>query len=51
MRERYLSMKKIEDYQTVVLQAIKEIDPDVARKIVSRLKEMRALHESVGVGE
>lgn len=51
MRERYLSMKKIEDYQAVVMQAIKEIDPDVARKIVAKLVEMRALHAAVGVGE
>lgn len=49
MRERYLSMKKIEDYQQVVLQAIREVDPEVSNRIISRLVEMRALQNATSV--
>jgi len=50
MRERYLSMKKIEDFQLVVLQVIKECDSEAGRKIMARLAEVNATHSAVSLG-
>ena len=50
MRERVVKMEKIEEFQRVVLDAINEVEPLVAQKIVQKLVQVQAIHSTLDLG-
>jgi DNA-binding FadR family transcriptional regulator len=50
MRERVVGLKKVEDFQRTVLDAITECDPGTAQRIVKKLVEIQAIHSSLDLG-
>lgn len=48
-KEAY-NLKQVQEFQETVLEEIKKIDPEVARRIVQRLVEINAAHSSLDFG-
>ncbi len=50
MQSEMYSLKKVEEFQSIVLEEIRLADPDVQQRIVSRLTEINAVHSSLDFG-
>ncbi len=49
MSKQLFSIKEVQDFQNVVIQTLKEADPDIARQVVEKLVERRALCSSLSL--
>lgn len=51
MQEKVYNLKRIKEFQDEVMEAIKEADPDVARRITHKLIEVQQVRQALEPGE